>query len=120
ELVKVRLLLAATLPVIRSRTSRLSAELADGERLRQAALDARTELSRSRDALSSRRQHYAALEQKAVQQALASGGQALSTSDIALAAGEDVGRLRGEQASNQSIRTVAAKLADEDPAPLSP
>src|SRR5436305_2907759 len=51
ELVKVRLLLASTLPVIRSRTSRLSAELAEGERLRQAALDARTELARSRDAL---------------------------------------------------------------------
>jgi murein hydrolase activator len=120
ELVKVRLLLDSTLPVIRTRTSRLSAELAEGERLRQAALDARAELARSRDELSSRRQYYASLEQKAVQQALASGGQALSTSDVALAAGEDIGRLRGEQVSNQSIRAVAAKLAGEDPAPPSP
>src|SRR5256885_2164430 len=48
ELVKVRLLLNATLPVIRSRTSRLSAELAQGERFQRAALAARAELARSR------------------------------------------------------------------------
>lgn len=120
ELVKVRLLLDATLPVIRSRTSRLSAELAQSERLRQAALAARAELARSRDNLAFRRRSYAALERQAVGQALASEGQALGTGDVALAAGEDVERLRGEQANSQSIRTVAARLAGEDPAPLSP
>src|SRR5260221_951315 len=120
ELVKVRLLLDATLPVIRSRTSRLSAELAQGQRLQNTALAARAELSRSRDNLASRRRTYAALEQKAVSQALASQGQALGTGDFALAAGEDVERLRGEQANSQSIRAVAAQLAGEDAAPLSP
>ena len=121
ELVKVRLLLNATLPVIRSRTSRLSAELAQGERFQRAALAARAELARSRDNLASRRQIYAALEQKAVSRALASEGQALGTGDVALAAGEDVERLRGEQANSQSIRAVAAKLAGgEEAAPLSP
>src|SRR6476659_10145784 len=35
ELVKVRLLLNSTLPMIRARTSRLSAELQQGERLKQ-------------------------------------------------------------------------------------
>src|SRR4051794_1777568 len=58
ELVKVRLLLAATLPVIRSRTARLSAELAQGERLQRIALAARAELARSRDNLSVRRRSY--------------------------------------------------------------
>jgi murein hydrolase activator len=121
ELVKVRLLLGATVPVIRSRTSRLSAELAQGQRLQQAALAARAELSRSRDNLALRRQSFAVLEQKAVSLALASQGQALGTSDVALAAGEDVERLRGEQAHSQSIRTVSAQLAArEDAAPLSP
>lgn len=120
ELVKVRLLLDATLPVIRSRTRRLSAELQQGERLQNAALAARAELGRSRDNLMSRQRAYAALEQKAVQQALASQGQALGTSDVALAAGEDVERLRGEQANSQSIRTVAGRLASEDAAPISP
>ena len=121
ELVKVRLLLNATLPVIRARTGRLSAELAQGERLKQSALAARSELARSRDNLAARQQTYAALEQKAVQQALASQGQALGTSDVALAASENVERLRGEQANSQSIRAVAFQLAsNEQPAPLSP
>jgi len=120
ELVKVRLLLDATLPVIRDRTSRLSAELQQGQRLRNAALAARSELARSRDNLASRQRSYAALEQKAVQQALASEGQALGTSDVAMAAGEDVERLRGEQANSQSIRTLAGRLAGEEAAPLSP
>jgi murein hydrolase activator len=106
--------------VIRSRTSQLSAELAQGQRLQQAALAARAELARSRDNLVARRQQYAALEQKAESQALASGGQALSAGDVALAAGENVERLRGEQASNQSVRIVAGQLAAEDIAPPSP
>jgi septal ring factor EnvC (AmiA/AmiB activator) len=120
ELVKVRLLLDATLPVIRSRTGRLSAELAQGQRLQQAALDARAELARSRDNLASRRERYAALEDKAVQQALSSGGQALGAGDVAIAASEEVERLRAEQSGSQSIRAVAARLAGEDAAPGSP
>src|SRR4051812_37835464 len=121
ELVKVRLLLDATLPVISSRTSKLSAEVAEGQRLQQAALAARAELSRSRGVLAARQRSFAALEQKAVSQALASEGQALGTGDVAMAAGEDVERLRSEQANSQSIRAVAQKLASgEEAAPLSP
>lgn len=120
ELVKVRLLLDATLPVIRARTSRLSAEVQQGERLKASALAARTELARSRDNLATRQRSYAALEQKAVQRALASQGQALGSSDLALAAGENVERLRGQQANSQSMRNVAAQLAGDDAAPLSP
>ena len=120
ELVKVRLLLDSTLPAIRSRTSALSAQLAQGQRLQQAALAARGELAHSRDNLVDKRRLFAALEQKAMQQALASGGRALSSGDVALAAGEDVERLRGEQAGSQSIRAVASKLAAEDAAPASP
>jgi septal ring factor EnvC (AmiA/AmiB activator) len=120
ELVEVRLLLDSTLPVIRSRTSRLSAELAEGERLRRAALAARAELAHSRDDLVTRRRDYAALEQRALQQSLASSGQALGTSDIAMASGEDVEKLRAEQSSSQSIRAVASQLAADDTSPPSP
>ena len=120
ELVKVRLLLDSTLPAIRSRTSALSAQLAQGQRLQQAALAARGELSHSRDNLLEKRRQFATLEQKAMKQALASGGQALSAGDVALAAGEDVERLRGEQASSQPIRAVASQLAGDDPTPSSP
>jgi len=120
ELVEVRLLLDSTLPAIRSRTSRLSAQLAQGQHLQQAALAARTEIARSRDNLVTRRQQYAALEQKALGQVLASSGQALGASDVAMAAGENVEKLRGEQAGSQSIRRVAGQLAADEPAPLSP
>jgi septal ring factor EnvC (AmiA/AmiB activator) len=120
ELVRVRLLLDSTLPVIRSRTSRLSAELAEGQQLTQAASAARAELARSRDNLSKRRQRFAELEQQSLQKALASSGQALGTSDVAMAAGEDIQKLRGEQASSQSIRSVAGQLAAEEGAPPSP
>ena len=120
ELVKVRLLLDSTLPVIRRRTGRLSVELAEGQRLQQAAFDARTELSKSRDNLAERRQRFAALEQKTMQRALASGGQALISGDVAIAAGESVERLRGEQSSSQSIRRVAEQLASAEASPPSP
>jgi murein hydrolase activator len=120
ELVEVRLLLDSTLPVIRNRTSRLSAQLAGGQRLEQAAVAARAELSRSRDALVLRRQRYAALEQKAVQRVLASGGEALGASDLAMAAGEDVEKLRGQEASNQSVRAAANRFAAGEAAPPSP
>jgi septal ring factor EnvC (AmiA/AmiB activator) len=120
DLVEVRLLLEATLPVIRARTSRLSAELAQGERLRKATIDAHSELARSRDDLVAKRQHYAGLEAKALKQALASSGQALGTSDTAMAAAESVEKIRGEQTDNQSIRRVAYQLAAEDAAPASP
>ena len=120
ELVKVRLLLDATIPVIRARTSRLAGQLAQGERLQNAALAAGSELTRSRDALLARRQRYAELEQKALRQALDASGQALGSGDIAMVASEDLERLRGEQTNNQSIRRVADQLAMEDPAPPSP
>jgi septal ring factor EnvC (AmiA/AmiB activator) len=120
ELVEVRLLLASTLPVIRQRTSKVSTELAQAQRLRQGAVDARAELDRSRADLLAKQRQYARLERRAVQQALASGGRALSASDTAMAAGEDVTKLRGEQTNNQSIRNLAGRLAADDAAPFSP
>jgi len=120
ELVEVRLLLDSTMPVIRSRTARLSAQLAHGQRLQQAAVAARSELTHSRDVLFQRRQRFAALEQKAVQRSLTSGGQALAASDTSMAVGEDVEKLRGEESGSQSIRAVASQFAAQDPAPPSP
>jgi septal ring factor EnvC (AmiA/AmiB activator) len=120
DLVKVRILLDSTIPVIRSRTALLSAELSEGQRLEQTAASARAELLQSRQNLLARRQQFAALEQRALQSASASGGQALSAGDIALAAGEDVERLRNAEANDRSINTVAAQLASSEAAPARP
>lgn len=116
DLVKVRILLDATVPVIRRRTALLSAQLGEGQRLEQAAASARADLLRSRQNLVGRRQQFTALEQRAVQRAAASGGQALSAGDVAIAAGEDVEQLQSTQANSRSIRAVAAQLASSEPA----
>jgi septal ring factor EnvC (AmiA/AmiB activator) len=120
ELVKVRILLDSTLPAIRSRSSRLSADLVQAQRLRRSALEARAGLLHSRQELAARRTQFAELEQKTLQQAVLAGGQALSAGDVALAAGEDVERLRGAQAAGQSARTLAWELSAEEPAPARP
>ena len=116
ELVKVRILLDSTLPAIRNRTSRLSAQLTEAERLQKSALQARAELLSSRQELGARRAEFAELEQRALQQAAAAGGQALSAGDVALAAGEDIERFRGAQSADQSARAMALQLAGEEPA----
>jgi septal ring factor EnvC (AmiA/AmiB activator) len=120
DLVKVRILLDATVPVIRRRTALLSAQLGEGQRLEQAAASARAELLQSRQNLVGRHQQFAALEQRAIQMAAASGGQALSAGDVAIAAGEDVEQLQSAQANTRAITAVAAQLASSEPAPPRP
>ncbi|MES2120369.1 MAG: peptidoglycan DD-metalloendopeptidase family protein [Pseudomonadota bacterium] len=120
ELVEVRILLASTLPVIRARTSKLSAQLAEGQRLQQSARAARAELAQSRGALVSKRARFAELEQRAQKLALGRSGQALSAGDVAIAVGEDVEQLSGAEANSQAIRSVAQQLASAGPAPPRP
>jgi septal ring factor EnvC (AmiA/AmiB activator) len=120
DLVRVSVLLDSTLPVIQSRTRALSGQLANEQRLEAAALSARAELVRSRQELGSRREQFAELERQAYERSLAAGGQALSTSDVAIAAGEQIEQLRGEQSSSHSARENASLLAAEPPAPPRP
>ena len=120
ELVKVGVLLDSTLPVIRSRTRALSAQLADEKRLETAALSARGDLISSRRELVAKRERFAELQQRAIEQSLAAGGQALSAGDVAIAAGEKVQQLRGEASGSRSARELANLLAGEEPAPPRP
>ncbi len=120
ELVKVRILLDSTLPVIRRRTSALSGQLAEAERLQQSALAARRELADSRAALVQRRQAFAALEAQALRAANTAGGQALGAGDVAIAQGEQVETLRGAEAGNRAAFALASELASADSAPPRP
>ena len=120
ELVRVGVLLDSTLPVIRSRTRLLSTQLAEGQRLEATALSARAELSQSQDELAGKRRQFAELERRALQQSLAAGGSALSSGDVAIAAAEQVERLRNEQSASASSRPLAALLASEAPLPSRP
>lgn len=120
ELVRVRLLLDATLPVIRKRTAALSTELAEGERLQQSAVQAREALLRSRAELAERREQFAALEAKAIERAAQSGSAAIGAGDQALAAGEEIGRLAGEAERGRSAARSATELATLGPPPARP
>ena len=120
ELVKVRILLDATLPVIRRKTARLSSELAAGQQLQQGALAAKSELVQGQKDLTVRRQQFAELEGRAIARSLASGGRALGAGDVAIAANEDVERLHASQASSRDAMRLAGQLAALDPAPARP
>ena len=120
ELVKVGVLLDATLPVIQRRTQALSTRIAQTQQLESAAQSARAELVSSRQQLSVKRQEFATLEQRAIDQSLAAGGKALSSGDVAIASGEEISRINSEQASGRDARALAAVLEREDPAPIRP
>jgi septal ring factor EnvC (AmiA/AmiB activator) len=120
ELVKVRVLLDSTLPVIRRRTAALSAQMRQGERLVKAAEQARAELDRSRQDLLTKRRSFAALEKRALEAAASAGSQALGVGDVALSAGEDVERAQAALASGRAAASLTAALANEPPAPARP
>ena len=120
ELVKVRILLDSTLPVIRRRTEALSAQLAEEQRLEGAAVAAKSELLRSRQGLLDRRQQFASLEAEAVKVSGAAQGQALASGDVALAAGENLESLRSAEAGKRAAWAIASELAASDPAPPRP
>jgi septal ring factor EnvC (AmiA/AmiB activator) len=111
ELVKVRILLDSTLPVIRARTARISAELAEGERLRAASLAARGEFARSRQELAAKREQFAIVEQAAIRRALVAGSRALTVGDVAISASEDVERMRGSTSASRAAAALATQLA---------
>ena len=120
DLVKVRVLLDATLPVIRSRTAALSGQLARARRLQGDALAAKQELVRSRAGLASRREQFAALEAQALRSFESARGRALTAGDVALAAGENVEQLRGAETGSRAAFAIASDLAAIDPAPQRP
>jgi septal ring factor EnvC (AmiA/AmiB activator) len=120
ELVRVRILLDSTLPVIRARTAKLSSEIGEGNRLEQAALAARAEIVRSRQNLVVRRRQFAALEQKAAEMAARTGTQALSAGDAAITANENFEALTTGEAGSRSAAALAGQLASAGAAPARP
>ncbi len=120
DLVKVSILIQGTLPVIRARTMKISADLAEGQRLEKAAHAARAELLRSRAQLTTRREQFAALEHRALERSLSASGSALGAGDAAIAASEQVAQLRSAEATSRPALALAATLASEEAAPSRP
>ena len=120
EFVRVRLLLDASLPVIRRRSAALSARLSHGESLEREAIAARRALARSRADLVQKRAEFAQLEQQALRSAEMSGSAAIGAGDIAIASSEDLEQIAGEAAGIRSAAQLAGELAALGPAPFRP
>lgn len=120
EMVRVKALLDATMPVIERRSAALQAELADRRRLASAVDSARSEVARSRDLLVERRQRFAQMEARAADRATRLAGGALVAGDRVLATGEQLASAGSDSAERQAAGRVASRLAELDFAPARP
>lgn len=118
ELVKLRILLREVIPAVQARTAALARELERGNKLEQAAIRAREELTASKGDLSARRDAFARLEQRALETARLRGSQALGAGDIALVREERLDELGRQAASGRAAARLATELAGFGPAPL--
>jgi len=118
DLVKLRLLIRATTPVIEARTSAIAKEIEQARRLEQAAAEARRAMARTREELARKREAFAELEARATHLAETRGSQALGAGDVALARQEQAGELQREVVSARSAAQLARELARLGPAPI--
>jgi len=120
EFVRVRALLDTTLPVIRSRSAALSAQLADSRRLQASAAAASNRLAEARGELQNRQERFAVLESKAAERAAALGAGAVGAGDVLVATSESEARLLGEGARRREELRLAVELGGLPPAPPRP
>ena len=120
EMVRVKALLDATMPVIERRSASLKAELSERERLASAADAARTRLAESRDELAKRRERFAELESKAIERAEWLAGQAFGAGDRVLASSETLDVAGSEAAERRAALRNAARLGELGFAPPRP
>jgi len=120
EMVRVRVLLDATLPVIRRRAAAISAQLGESARLEQQANAARDNLGRSQALLTTRREQFAALEQKALRLASSAERRSLGAGDVALASGEKVEDLQRSKTDSRAAWALASQVNAADVAPARP
>lgn len=113
DMVHVRAMLSAILPVVRSRTADLRADVARGRQLRAAADSALSTLKNSQAALVSQRNQLARLAIERRRAADALTGDAMTEQDRAIALGEearDIVELMGKIGSDADRRSRLASL----------
>ena len=111
EMVRVRALLDATMPLIKRRSAALAAEVEAGRRLAATAATARTNLAASHAALAQRQQRFAALETAAAARSQSLSGAALGEEDQVLASGEQVTLLGGQASAQRAAMANASRTA---------
>ena len=119
ELVKVRMLLDSTLPVIRAPHRPLVRPArAKAERLRATALAARAELVAQPQQPASRgAQQFAALEQKALKARRRAGGRRLAPATSRSPPARTSSGCSGAEAGSRAAAAIAAELAAADACP---
>ena len=120
EMVRVRALLDATMPIIERRSAALTAELAERRNLASAAATARGELTRDRQQLAERQQRFAELEAKASARAARLSGEAFGATDRVLASGESLESAGSDAERLREGRKAASELVVLDFAPPRP
>ncbi|MEO7601880.1 MAG: peptidoglycan DD-metalloendopeptidase family protein [Sphingomicrobium sp.] len=110
-LVRTRVLMDSTLPVIRARSGAFAARLAKAAQAVGRARSARSELEASRAALSNKRTVYAAIEQRLLAEAERAGSAAVAAADRMLASRETSERLGSDYRGSDAIRRQATELA---------
>lgn len=118
DTVRVRALLAATLPEIRLRTAALRAEVDSARALRARADQAQAALRAGREALAARRTALAAFENEQRSRSSTLAGLSLSEGDRALVLGEEARALAQRADRGAEEARLAADLASlPGPAP---
>ena len=120
EMVRVRALLDATMPIIERRSAALTAELAERRNLASAAATARGKLTRDRQQLAERQQRFAELEAKASARAARLSGEAFGATDRVLASGESLESAGSDAERLREGRKAASELVVLDFAPPRP
>ncbi len=111
EAVRVRALLASTLPVIRARTAELRAEVERGDRLRRQADLAVAALTAGREELRRRRVELASFEKRQRARSATLMESAIAESDRALAFGEEARDLAQRAGTRQFQAELRRNLA---------
>ncbi len=120
ELVRVRMLLDSTLPVIRLRSAALASALANQRQLAQDARNSAARLARAKAALGARQERFAALEREANATAAALGGAALDASDRMMLASDRTGQLADDARAKAQARALGITTAALGPLPSRP
>ncbi len=114
EMIRVKALLDATMPVIERRSALLRTDLAERQRSALAANKVRSDLAESRKELDQRRQHFAELEAAASDRAARLSGEAFGAGDRVLASDEALATAQSEAGAQQAARAAASRLVALD------
>lgn len=120
QLVRVRALIDATMPVIAQRSAALQGELREGRQLASTVATARDVVEASRAALVDQQRRFATLEGQASARAAALRASTSGAEDQVMAGGEAVLDLGDEAAAAVAARALAREVARPPLAPPRP